>query len=114
MLRSVTTLEAELDVATLRAQFPALAAGGSNRIFADAPGGTQVPATVIEAMSDYLAASNANTGGAFPTSAATEAVIDAARLAAADFLTLHLPLTSETTQPISSGARRRRSSSART
>jgi cysteine desulfurase family protein (TIGR01976 family) len=86
MLRSVTTLEAELDVAKLRAQFPALAAGGSNRIFADAPGGTQVPATVIEAMSDYLAASNANTGGAFPTSAATEAVIDAARLAAADLL----------------------------
>jgi cysteine desulfurase family protein (TIGR01976 family) len=86
MLRSVATLEAQLDVAKLRAQFPALVAGGSKRIFADAPGGTQVPAAVIAAMSHYLAASNANTGGAFPTSAATEATIDAARLATADFL----------------------------
>jgi cysteine desulfurase family protein (TIGR01976 family) len=82
----VTTLEAELDVAKIRAQFPALAAGRDNRIFADAPGGTQVPATVIEAMSDYLAASNANTGGAFPTSEDTDAVIDKARRAAADLL----------------------------
>lgn len=82
----MTTLEAQLDIAKLRAQFPALAAGGGNRVFADAPGGTQVPATVIEAMSDYLAASNANTGGAFPTSEDTEIVIDDARRAAADLL----------------------------
>jgi cysteine desulfurase family protein (TIGR01976 family) len=86
MLHSVTTLEAELDVSQVRAQFPALEGAGSKRIFADAPGGTQVPASVIKAMGDYLASSNANTGGAFPTSAATESVIDEARRAGADFL----------------------------
>jgi cysteine desulfurase family protein (TIGR01976 family) len=82
----MTTLEAQLDIAELRAQFPALAAGGDNRVFADAPGGTQVPGSVIAAMSDYLAASNANTGGAFPTSEHTDEVIGEARRAAADFL----------------------------
>jgi cysteine desulfurase family protein (TIGR01976 family) len=81
----VTTLDAGLDVPRVRALFPALEAD-RGRIFADAPGGTQVPATVISAMSDYLVTSNANTGGAFPTSAATDSVISAARLAAADFL----------------------------
>ena len=82
----VTTLETGLDVARVRALFPALEQGSADRIFADAPGGTQVPATVIQAMTDYLVTSNANTGGAYSTSEATDAMIDAARRAGADFL----------------------------
>jgi cysteine desulfurase family protein (TIGR01976 family) len=77
------------DPAAVRARFPALARtddAGRPVVFADAPGGTQVPGAVIEAMSRYLRMSNANTGGAFPTSQETDATIDRARAAAADLL----------------------------
>ena len=53
-------------------------------VLADAPGGTQVPDSVISAMRDYLARSNANTGGAFATSVETDAVIADARRAGSD------------------------------
>jgi selenocysteine lyase/cysteine desulfurase len=36
--------------------------------FFDGPGGTQVPDTVIQAISAYLQAANANLGGPFVTS----------------------------------------------
>jgi cysteine desulfurase family protein (TIGR01976 family) len=77
-----------IDVDRIRKHFPALERdiGGQPALFADAPGGTQVPLTVIEAMAEYLAVSNANELGAFPTSAETDAVIDGARVAAADLL----------------------------
>jgi len=77
-----------LDVAGIRASFPALARAQDGRpcVFADAPGGTQVPEAVIEAMSAYLRDANANTWGAFPTSRATDATIEAARSAAADLI----------------------------
>ncbi|NQT88792.1 cysteine desulfurase-like protein, partial [bacterium] len=55
-------------------------------VFFDGPGGTQVPQRVIDAMAEYLATSNANTHGGFPTSARTDAVIDAAHQAMADLL----------------------------
>jgi len=55
-------------------------------VFADAPGGTQVPESVIEAMSSYLRTSNANLGGAFPTSMESDQLIDDARQAGADLL----------------------------
>jgi cysteine desulfurase family protein (TIGR01976 family) len=76
------------DVAAVRDCFPALrrAQDGVPCVFADAPGGTQVPRTVIEAVSRYLQWDNANTGGAFPTSEATDAVVAAARRAGADLL----------------------------
>ncbi len=77
------------DVTAVRARFPALdRADSSGRpvVFADAPGGTQVPQAVVDAMASYLRASNANTGGAFATSAETDAVIAAARQAGADLL----------------------------
>ncbi len=54
--------------------------------FFDGPGGTQVPGAVLDAISDYLVRSNANAHGAFATSARTDAVITAARVAIADFL----------------------------
>jgi cysteine desulfurase family protein (TIGR01976 family) len=77
-----------LDAAWVRSQFPALAqtVNGHPAVFLDGPGGTQVPQSVIDAISDYLRNSNANTDGAFATSQRTDAMLDGARSAMADFL----------------------------
>ena len=77
-----------LDLGWVRQQFPSLqqTVGGQPAIFFDAPGGTQVPQRVIDAISNYLLTSNANTAGAFPTSARTDQMIADARVAVADFL----------------------------
>ncbi|MFH7025594.1 MAG: cysteine desulfurase-like protein [Heteroscytonema crispum UTEX LB 1556] len=77
-----------LDLEWIRAQFPALTQeiNGQSVIFCDGPGGTQVPRSVIDAMSDCLVRSNANAHGAFATSARTDALINSARSAIADFL----------------------------
>jgi cysteine desulfurase family protein (TIGR01976 family) len=77
----VTT--AVLDIEAVRAQFSALQ---RPFIFLDGPAGTQVPDTVIEAITGYLRESNANVGGAFETSRRTGDLIDNARGAAARFL----------------------------
>ena len=76
-----------LDTAWARAQFPALqqSVNGHPAVFLDGPGGTQVPQRVIDAISDYLKFSNANTHGAFATSERTDEVLAAARCAMADF-----------------------------
>jgi cysteine desulfurase family protein (TIGR01976 family) len=76
------------DVASLRAHFPALAESYNGRpaIFFDNPGGTQVPRSVIDAVSDYYTRSNANTHGLFETSVRSDRIIDNARQAAADLL----------------------------
>ncbi len=66
-----------------RERFPALAAPTA---FLDGPAGTQVPDTVIEAVTGYYERSNANTGGSFATSLATDALVDHARATAARFL----------------------------
>jgi cysteine desulfurase family protein (TIGR01976 family) len=72
----------------IRAQFPALAqkVNGSPVVFLDGPGGTQVPQRVIDAVGDYLARSNANTHGGFPTSRRTDSTIAEARQGMADLL----------------------------
>ena len=77
-----------LDVARVRRRFPSLSRLHEREpvIFADAPGGTQVPDTVIEAMARHLRESNANTGGAFETSRTTDGLIAEARGASADLL----------------------------
>jgi cysteine desulfurase family protein (TIGR01976 family) len=77
-----------LDLGWIRDQFPALTQeiNAQAVIFFDGPGGTQVPRSVIEAMSDYLMRSNANAHGAFATSARTDALIASARAAIADLL----------------------------
>jgi cysteine desulfurase family protein (TIGR01976 family) len=75
-----------LDVHAIRARFPALARELDGRpiVFADAPGGSHVPGSVIEAIAGYLRSSNANVHGAFATSRETDALIEDARRAAAD------------------------------
>jgi cysteine desulfurase family protein (TIGR01976 family) len=77
-----------LDLTWVRSQFPSLAqtVDGLPAVFLDGPGGTQVPRCVIDAIADYLAHNNANTGGAFRTSRATDRMIGDAREAMADFL----------------------------
>ena len=74
---------ASLDVAAVRARFSALA---GRTALLDAPGGTQVPDSVIDAIAGYLRDSNANLGGAFGSSRRSDALLAQARLAAADFL----------------------------
>ena len=78
---------AALDLTWVRSQFPALSqiVAGQPAVFLDGPGGTQVPSRVIDAISDYLKNSNANTCGAYATSRRTDAVIANARAAMADF-----------------------------
>src|SRR5258705_10653214 len=77
-----------LDLTWVRSQFPSLAqtVNGNPAAFLDGPGGTQVPQRVIDAISDYLTTSNANTCGPYATSRRTNAIIDDARAAMADFL----------------------------
>jgi cysteine desulfurase family protein (TIGR01976 family) len=76
------------DLTPLRERFPALSRtqDGATCIFADAPGGTQVPQEVIDAMAKYLADSNSNDHGAFATSRETDEVVADAHRAAGDFL----------------------------
>lgn len=79
---------ASFDLDWIRSQFPELSQDidGYRPIFFDGPGGTQVPQSVIDAMSRYLATSNANAHGAFATSRRTDEMIGSARSAVADFL----------------------------
>ena len=79
----------EIDVESVRKYFPALqraSVGGEPAVFFDGPGGTQVPSSVIEAMSDYLSGSNANIEGEFATSATTDELIAKARSYGATFV----------------------------
>jgi len=72
----------------VRAQFPALRRchNGHPVAYFDAPGGTQVPRVVAQAMTDYLFDHNANTHWAYPSSEETDAILAAARGATADLL----------------------------
>jgi cysteine desulfurase family protein (TIGR01976 family) len=71
-----------LDLSAIRRQFPSL-----NRpaIFLDNPGGTQIARPSLERMSRYLIECNANHGGAFATSIASDEVLEDAHQAMADF-----------------------------
>ena len=82
------TLMPAFDVDALRAEFPALARELDGRpvAFLDGPGGTQVPQRVIDAVAGYLRDMNANAGGAFETSERSDAMVEEAHAAVADFL----------------------------
>jgi len=83
-----TDLNAKLDVAWVRSQFPSLSRtiNGQTAAFLDGPGGTQVTQSVIDAIWYYLKTSNANTHGQYVTSRETDEIIASARSAMADFL----------------------------
>ena len=77
-----------LDLDAVRARFPALSRVGDDGrplVLVDAPGGSQVPDDVIEAVSRHYRRGMSNTHGAFATSQETDDVIADARRAAADF-----------------------------
>jgi cysteine desulfurase family protein (TIGR01976 family) len=83
------------DVQAARSQFPALARPIDGRlpVFFDGAAGSQVPGRVIQAVGDYLATINANHGGVFATSRASDAMLDEAHWAAADLLGTDDPAT---------------------
>ncbi len=84
----MTTATPVLSLAQVRRRFPAFEReiAGKPVAYFDAPGGTQVPDTVADAVRHYLLHLNGNTHWAFPTSAETDAMILRAREAAADLL----------------------------
>src|SRR5712692_10706020 len=75
-------------VEEIRACFPALQRrhNGQPVAYFDGPGGTQVPRSVVDAVADYLLHHNANTHWEYPASHETDAIIESARHAFADFL----------------------------
>ncbi len=77
MARVLTTAD------VVRARFTALR---RDLTFFDAPGGTQVPDSVIDAIGDYLREANANLGGPFETSRRSDALIARAHAAAGAFV----------------------------
>ena len=68
------------DPHAVRPLFPALSqeVAGRPAVFFDAPGGTQVPRQVIDAIAHHLSYNISNTHGAFLTSQRTDETIAAA------------------------------------
>jgi len=81
------------NVRALRGEFPALQQRFADRpiAFFDGPGGTQVHGTVIEATARYYTEANSNAHGQFEFSRRTDATVDAARAAMADFVNARRP-----------------------
>ena len=84
----MTSVTSRLDLASIRSRFPALAAREDGRLvsYLDGPGGSQVPREVLDAMLGYLERDNANLGGAFRASRASDRVIEEGRSAIADLV----------------------------
>ncbi|HEY2981111.1 MAG TPA: cysteine desulfurase-like protein [Anaerolineales bacterium] len=79
-----------LDLSLIRSQFPSLnrPAGPTpapSAIFFDNPGGTQIAKPSLDRINQYLLENNANHEGAFATSIASDAILDEAHRAMADF-----------------------------
>lgn len=73
-----------LDPTIIRSQFPALQQQ-TGAIFFDNPGGTQIARQSLERVTAYLTQHNANHGGAFASSLKSDAVLEEAHVAMADF-----------------------------
>jgi cysteine desulfurase family protein (TIGR01976 family) len=71
------------DVAAVRARFSSL---GNDFVFLDAPGGTQTPDEVADAVAGVYRAASGNTGAPYATSRRIEAIVVQARGASARFL----------------------------
>ena len=72
-----------LDVSAVRAMYPALADGYA---YLDGAAGTQLPAPVIDAISDAYRSGLGNSDGAFPASGRSDAIITEGRRAVADLV----------------------------
>jgi cysteine desulfurase family protein (TIGR01976 family) len=70
------------DLSQIRSQFPSL---DRPAIFFDNPGGTQIARQSLDRINRYLLECNANHEGAFATSKASDAILDEAHRAMADF-----------------------------
>ncbi len=83
----MTNSESPLNPILLRAQFPALQqqVAGETAVYLDGPGGTQSPRQVIDSISEALTLGISNHGGPFLTSARSDAIVEEARAAIADF-----------------------------
>lgn len=79
---------AAFPIDAVRARFPALSVSdpGGQRVYFDAPGGTQICQDAIDRMVAHLQGGTANAGGKFATSADTDAMSAAAHEAMADLL----------------------------
>src|SRR5712692_10011337 len=77
-----------LSTEEIRAEFPSLQRRHNDHPVAyfDGAGGTQTPRVVVDAVADYLLNHNANTHWEYPSSHETDAIIESARHAFADFL----------------------------
>jgi cysteine desulfurase family protein (TIGR01976 family) len=81
--------DATLDLPLIRSRFPALGRTGTDGrpyVWADAPGGSQAPSSVIDAVAGRMRDGASNTHGAFSTSREIDELIHAAHDAGADFL----------------------------
>ena len=80
------TVTASTDLSVLRSRFPALSRVQDGRpvVYVDAPGGSQVPDTVIEAVSAHYERGISNMDGVFEASKDLEESVAAARRAGAD------------------------------
>lgn len=75
-----------IDTSLVRTQFPSLRRREKGRevVWFDGPGGSQVPQSVIDAISSFLSHGGSNHGGAFTASRDSEAAHEGAREAVAD------------------------------
>jgi cysteine desulfurase family protein (TIGR01976 family) len=81
-------VRSETDLSVLRSRFPALSRTQEGRpvIYADAPGGSQVPDTVIEAVAAHYRRGISNMDGIFAASEDLGETVAAARRAGADLV----------------------------
>ncbi|HUY53624.1 MAG TPA: cysteine desulfurase-like protein [Candidatus Nanopelagicaceae bacterium] len=79
----LSTPTATLEPGQVRSQFPALRDGYA---YLDGAAGTQVPQMVIDAIAGAYTGGLGNTGGAFPASLRSEAIVAEARQAVADLV----------------------------
>ncbi len=77
-----------MNTEAIRSQFPAIIGSRESHttVFLDGPAGTQVPQSVIDAISDYYQTSNANSHGHFGHSARTDQLLMQTREKIATFL----------------------------
>lgn len=86
-------MDAPFPVERVRQRFPGLTreVAGQPAAFFDGPAGSQVPQTVIDAVSHYMAHMNANADGDFITSVETDQLLRRARECVADLLGVGSP-----------------------